>query len=568
MVGAILSLATMAFVANAVYKRKDLSVQVKGDYMEVRFKYKDREKFYDTIDFIKTLDSTASFRKAGSDNYWLMKKKPTNIRKLEQYGFPIYRRFDMDKIKFDRNSFYESPPWKDEIITQDKKIWRDKDATMWRFQEESLKFLKWNNGVGIIGHQMSLGKTAIALCFLKENLKEHLPALVITPASVKNQWQEEWEAILHQPVHVLYGRTPYSIPSGTNCIINYDILKDWEKQLIKMKFKTVIADEFHKCGSMSAQRTKSYRRIVSKSPNFIPMSGTSIRSKPSQIYPTVNLIAPDKFPTMRAFKDRYCVFEINSWTGYEQETKGCRNIGELQKYLSTIMFRKERTDKDVEEDIGIKGKRGKRIPVHMKVDLSSYNKLVNKYKSTYSQSTALVQKEIRNTLSRSAFDLKRNDSMKWIADFMESGEKLVVFCYHRKVIDEICKAFPKDSVKIDGSITGKAREKASKEFQGNKNLGVFQVLTMGEGIDWIAKVCSFCAFIELPDTIADVEQAEMRFDRPGAKSDHMLYYYLLAKGTIDEKKMESLDKGKMTFDKIVRGKSDTDQGDLLTGLFQ
>jgi hypothetical protein len=90
---------------------------------------------------------------------------------------------------------------------------------------------------------------------------------------------------------------------------------------------------------------------------------------------------------------------------------------------------------------------------------------------------------------------------------------------------------------------------------------------MGEGIDWIAKVCSFGAFIELPDTVADVEQAEMRFDRPGARSNHILYYYLLAKNTIDEKKMTSIDNGKETFDKIVRGKESTAESDLLVGLF-
>lgn len=568
MVGTLLFLAAGAFVANAVYKRRDLSVQIKGDYMEVRFKYNDRDKFYDTIDYIKELDPSAAFRKAGNDNYWLMKKRPTVIKKLERYGFPIYRRFDMDTISFNRDKFYADTPWKDEVITQDKKIWKDRDDEMWDFQRESLQFLQWNKGVGIIGHQMSLGKTAIGLCFLKEDMKEHLPALIIVPASVKTQWADEWESVLHQRVHVLYGRQTYSLPKDTNVIINYDILHNWKDELIKVKFKTVIADEFHKCGNMTTQRTRAYRSIAAKSPNFIAMSGTAIRSRPSQIYPTVNLIAPDKFPTARSFKDRYCVFEIDRWSGFEKETKGCRNIGELQKHLSTIMFRKERTDPDVIKDIGIKGKRGKRIPIHIKVDLTGYNKLVNGFKDSYGQSTALVQKEIRNTLSRTAFDLKEADSMKWVEDFLESGEKLVIFCYHRKVMDAICKRFPKDSVKIDGSVTGRAREKAAKKFQEEKNLGVFQILAMGEGIDWIAKVCSFGAFIELPDTIADVEQAEMRFDRPGAKSDHILYYYLLAKGTIDEKKMESLDQGKMTFDKIVRGRTETDEEDLLKGLFE
>lgn len=567
MIPVILAVAATAFVANAVRKRHNHSVHIKGDSMEVRFKEHNREEFYKTMNYIKSLDRTAQFRKFGTDAYWVMQKKPTVIKKLEMYGFAIYREYAKDIVKFNREHFYKNAPWKNTKMKQSMDLWKGTDFKMWRFQKESQQFLNWRNGVGIIGHQMSLGKTVIGLCFIRESMEKRIPALIIVPASVKLQWREEWEKLLHAPVHILYGKTPYSIPKGTNCIINYDILSAWLKELLKVGFKTVVADEFHKCGNMTTQRTKAYRKVAANAMNFIPLSGTAMRSRPSQLFPTLNLIAPDKFPSLTQFKDRYCEFTVNSWTGYRQETKGCRNEGELQRLLSTIMFRKERTDKDVEEDIGIKGKRGKRVPVHIEIKMSKYNDMVNKYKDQYGKSTALVQKEIRNELSRTAFDLKKEDCLKWIGDFLESGEKLVVFCFHHKVMDDICKAFPKDSVRIDGSVTGKRREKAAQEFKTNKNLGVFQILSMGEGIDWIAKVCSFCAFIELPDTPADVEQAEMRFDRPGAKSDHMLYYYLLAKNTIDEKKMANIDKGKETFDKIVRGKTSTDESDLLVELF-
>ena len=563
----IVALAAVAFVANAVRKRHNHSVHIKGDYMEVRFKDHDRDRFYKTMNFIKSLDKTAQFRKLGGDAYWILQKKHTVIKKLELYGFAVYREYSKDVAMFNRDHFMKNAPWRNTKMDQSKALWTGTGIDMWRFQEESQRFLNWSEGIGIIGHQMSLGKTVIGLCFLREDFKRRMPALIIVPASVKLQWHEEWEKLLHQPVHVIYGKSTYPIPKGTNCIINYDILSAWEKELIKAGFKSVIVDEFHKCGNMTTQRTKALRKIASRSLNAVFMSGTAIRSRPSQFFPVLNLVAPDKFPSITQFKDRYCEFKINSWTGYREETKGCRNAGELQRILSTLMFRKERTDKDVEEDIGIKGKRGKRIPVHIEIKMKKYDEMVNKYKDQYGRSTKLVQKEIRNELSRTAFDLKKDQCLKWIGDFLESGEKLVVFCFHHKVMDDICRAFPKDSVRIDGSITGKKREKAAQAFREDKNLGVFQILSMGEGIDWIAKVCSFGAFIELPDTPADVEQAEMRFDRPGARSDHILYYYLLAKNTIDEKKMSNIDKGKETFDKIVRGKTSTDESDLLVGLF-
>ena len=563
----IIGLAAAAFVANAVRKRHNHSVHIKGDYMEVRFKEYDRDEFYKTKDYIQSLDNTAQFRKLGGDAYWILRKKPTVIKKLEMYGFAIYREYSKDVVTFNRDHFLKNPPWKNTKMEQSWDLWKGTGFKMWRFQEESQRFLNWNEGIGIIGHQMSLGKTAIALCFLRENPKQRMSALIIVPANIKLQWQEEWEKLLHQPVHVLYGKTTYPIPKNTNCIINYDIISAWQKELMKVGFKTVIADEFHKCGNMTTQRTKAYRKLAAGASNFVPMSGTAIRSRPSQFFPTLNLIAPNKFPSITQFKDKYCEFKTNTWTGYREETKGCRNAGELQRILSTLMFRKERTDKDVEEDIGIKGKRGKRIPVHIEIKMKKYEEIVNKYKDQYGKSTPVIQKAIRQDLSRSAYDLKKADCIKWISDFLESGEKLIVFCFHHVVMDDLCRAFPKDSVRIDGGITGTKRDKAAQAFRTDKNLGVFQILSMGEGIDWIAKVCSFGAFVELPDTPADIEQAEMRFDRPGARSDHILYYYLLAKNTIDDKKMENIDKGKETFDKIVRGKTSTDESDLLVGLF-
>ena len=134
----ILTVVGLAAGYQLLKKNMDLlTVTVRGDKMEVRFKMKNKDEFMDMLRFVKKLPG-AQFRGVGKDKYWLLDTKPTSIRKLEKRGYIVSGRRKFPK--FDRDGFYKNPPWKNEkVVIPDK---------LWGFQKETVKFLHSPDVIG------------------------------------------------------------------------------------------------------------------------------------------------------------------------------------------------------------------------------------------------------------------------------------------------------------------------------------------------------------------------------------------------------------------------------------
>jgi len=55
-------------------------------------------------------------------------------------------------------------------------------------------------------------------------------------------------------------------------------------------------------------------------------------------------------------------------------------------------------------------------------------------------------------------------------NFLESGEKLVVFATHKETIDTLMSEFSDCAVKIDGSVSSEKRQEAVDKFQNDPNV--------------------------------------------------------------------------------------------------
>lgn len=86
MIGFIIGGIIATYIGVSVHKHKDLSVKVMGDSIEIRFKYKERQKFYDTIAFVKGLPGGADFRNLGGEKYWVVPNKAATVKALEDWG--------------------------------------------------------------------------------------------------------------------------------------------------------------------------------------------------------------------------------------------------------------------------------------------------------------------------------------------------------------------------------------------------------------------------------------------------------------------------------------------------
>jgi SWI/SNF-related matrix-associated actin-dependent regulator 1 of chromatin subfamily A len=159
--------------------------------------------------------------------------------------------------------------------------------------------------------------------------------------------------------------------------------------------------------------------------------------------------------------------------------------------------------------------------------------------------------------------------MQWVLDFLDSGRKLLLFAWHRDVVDLIHMALKDYSpAKIYGGMSNQDREAMRQKFITDPacRVMVANIQSGGVGIDGFQEVCSDVAFAEFSHTPNYHRQAEDRLHRSG-QHNSVTSYYLVAPGTVDMDAIEVLDDRAKMLDGVLDGKEAADI-DLLTELLE
>lgn len=428
------------------------------------------------------------------------------------------------------------------------------------------------------------GKTVQSLMYLKLH-PELRPALIICPATLKLNWEKEIRMWLgnKEKIELLYGKSFYEINcDSTILIMNYEILGkteiiekevNGEKKKIKILsndswcfylreigIKIIIADECQRISGHKNICTKSFIKIKKKIKRFIPLSGTPIKNRPSEFFTVLNMLDPIIFNNRWSYLQRFCNPKFN---GFSYVYKGLTNGDELFKLIHPLMIRRKK--EDVLKELPPKTT----IIVPLECNKIELEKYLKAYKEIFEKDPD-KKIEMRNEiefLKQLTYVAKRDFVIDWIKTFLESDEKLVLFAIHRKVLDDIQKEFKDVSVRIDGSINLKDRQKAIEDFQKKDKIKLFlgQIRAAGEGITLTAS--RSVVFIELDWNPATHHQAEDRTHRISQESDAVFIYYLIANGTIENDIIDILqEKGKM-LGKVLDGKeNDFIDGDIYNDL--
>lgn len=530
----------------------------------------------ETVNQVKTLDGRKWYSEG---KYWTAELKACSIMKLREWGFELDESLakhvveNLNEVKrHTAPELDDDDPSNGEVIealSESIGIALTKSGIkreLFQFQKEGVAFIHSRKGRALIGSEMGLGKTIQALAYLQLH-PELRPAIVVCPASLKLNWVKEIQLTMTEKkdTQILTGKTPSRI-SGDIVIINYDILKHWVESLLKIKPKIIIADEIHFIKSNSAKRTKAMKDLAKPVPHFIALSGTPIVNRPIEIYNAVTIVNPRVLPKFIDFAKRYCGAVHN---GFGWEMKGATNSEELHKLLtSTVMIRHKKSD--VLKDLPDKTRSF--VPIvldnqeeytSIEDDVIGYLKEVKGDDAADRASNAEIIVRIEQ-LKQAAARGKLESAIEWIDNFLESGEKLVVFATHKFVIDRLIEAFKKVAVKIDGSTSMVDRDKAVVRFQTDPSCLLMVGNTKAAGVGYTFTAASNVAVLELPWTSGDLVQAEDRCHRIGQK-DAVNVYLLLAQGTIDEKIAYMLDSKTKVLDAVLDGK-ETQEESLLKAL--
>ncbi len=437
------------------------------------------------------------------------------------------------------------------------------------YQKDGIKTIDSFDGKILLAWDMGIGKTLTSLWWLEKNKRDRLPAVVVCPASVKYQWEHEAGNILGWKSLVAEGRTPSDIdPRNIKLIIiNYDILFYWLKWLKKLKAKSVVIDECQFCKESRTRRTKATRLLCRHVPNVLALSGTPMLNRPMELFPILNLLVPQSFPSRWLYGQEYCGAQKTPW-GWQ--FKGATKRKELNRLLiSTCMSRVRKSE--VLKDLPPKMRQV--VPMALKNqdeyqrasdDFIEWLKMTDPDKAERALNAVALTRI--GHLLRLAAKLKFWSVKAWVDEFLESDQKLVLFCQHRKMIDALKRQIKTKSVIVDGRIRGRLRQAAVDQFQNDRSTRLLIGNKAAEiGLNLTA--ASNVAHVELPWTPSEVTQREDRCHRIG-QIDTVWVYFLVAKNTIEEKLCEIIQKKQGVVTAIIDGRKIDGDLDVFNKLVQ
>jgi SWI/SNF-related matrix-associated actin-dependent regulator 1 of chromatin subfamily A len=551
---------------------------VTGKVFKVTFSY--------NTGLLKKIKTIPGRKYHSEEKYWTVPATHTNARTLRSLGLEPHKNVE---AFFEQLKVYQT--FRKERI-EEKLREVGVYNKLYSFQREGVIKIEQFRGRALLADEMGLGKTIQALCWLKIHPSLR-PALIICPAVVKYNWKQEIDKwVGNKGTVILQGQKPYSVHGVEVVIINYDIVHYWKGVLTKAGFKALINDECHKIKDNKTKMTKAVKTLAKGIPHIINMSGTPILNRPIEMYNAIAMVLPTLFDNMWHFGKRYCNLKHN---GFALDWNGSSNTKELNQILvQNLMIRRKKADvlKDLPDktysyvplkidNVGeyeraefdtiqyIKNKVETDLRREIKqlsgdlgnvVELDK-NKLDQLKKEKVAKLNPLTKVEL---LKQVAVKGKLKKCVEWIGDFLESGEKLVVFGVHKFVLDELIKVFAKEAVRLDGSTPTKERSEVVKRFQTDKKIRLFIANVQAGGVGITLTTASNVCLVEFPWTPGEVNQAVDRVHRIGQKNA-VNVHYLLGKNTIEEQIVKLIDEKQKTVDAVLDGK-DIESGTIFESI--
>lgn len=528
-------------------------MRVQNDrWLAIKWSGTNREHWNLILNAIKALPER---RYNGATKEWIIPFRDNYLQWAKVAGFP-----DPIIIAEQVQEFTEEE-WEDPIESQ-KKLIADTPIDPERlmlpglrpYQTDFVKYMIARKGRAFLGDDMGAGKTISALAWLVYS--DAYPALIVVNAPTKLQWYQQYRDWLKKTpgadyrCQILSGQKPYKLDPNVSCIINWDILHHWKDALAQFGFKYLVGDEVQAIGNPESKRAIAFRMLSKVIPECVCMSGTPARSKPAQFWTVLNIMMPADFPNYYKYLYRYCEPKSTPWG---MQFNGASHVQELHYKMSQCLLR--RTKEEVMKWLPPKTME----VVPLEIDKTLENEYRDQEAEIYKEGTSDLHQRVAD-LMRTAYALKEKSLLRWVEDFLDSGNKLLLFAWHRDVVDLLVDSLKKyHPVKIYGGISVAAREAAKTAFIQDESCRVMvaNIQAGGVGIDGLQKVCNHVAFAEFSHTPLDHRQAEDRLHR-GGQDLPVTSYYLIAPGTVDDDSVEVLDDRAQMLDNALDGHKTAD----------
>ena len=195
----------------------------------------------------------------------------------------------------------------------------------------------------LLADDMGLGKTvqAIAACALLRELRGIECVLVVSPASLKAEWEEQIAMFSGLPATLVSGnptmrRIAYERRTFFT-LCNYEqVLAEGDRLLATLRPDVVILDEAQRIKNWQTKTAGAVKKLDSQ--YAFVLTGTPLENRIDEIYSIVQFLEPELLGPLFRFNREF----------YELDAKGrpigYQNLAELAERLSSVMLRRRKED--------------------------------------------------------------------------------------------------------------------------------------------------------------------------------------------------------------------------------
>lgn len=424
-------------------------------------------------------------------------------------------------------------------------------AQLYPYQIDGVKFGLYKKAV-LIGDEMGLGKTlqAITLGLLKKEFLGFERVLVITLASLKDQWKREIEKFTDEKAMVVAGgprqrQTTYKRDPSLFKITNYEAVLRDVTIISRFSPDLVILDEAQRIKNFNTKTAEAVKSISRK--HSLVLTGTPLENKLEDVYSIMQFLDPYMLSPLWKFAADHFMLSRNK----KGKILGYRNLDMLHEKLQTVVIRRRKEDvlSELPEEIvnnyyiELTSKQQKMHAGYLQGLLPILNKkFLTPMDIRRIQELLLRMRQVCN--STYLIDRKTNispklDELESILDelVLQNHRKVVIFSEWTTMTFLIAKQLSEleiPFVELSGKIPVAKRQALIDEFTHNAECKVFLSTDAGgTGLNLQAADCVIN--FELPWNPAKLNQRIGRVNRIGQKSGCINVVNFITKNSIEEK---------------------------------
>ena len=493
---------------------------------------------------------------------------------------PLYRSLYIHKLLEEHDELVENRDKHFKKLVRNFNAVKDSDyevpsglqAKLRRYQEYGFKWLQTLSSIGfggILADDMGLGKTIQIISFLlskKENNELAYPALIVCPASLVFNWQEEFRRFAPDMKVASISGTQASrkkilkdISSYDALVTSYDLLKRDIGLYKNLLFSYEVLDEGQYIKNPKAAVSKAVKVIQSQ--NRFVLTGTPIENRLSELWSIFDYLMP-------GFLYSYDFFKTNFETPIVKQ-KNETTTNQLIKMVSPFILRRLKGEvlKDLPEKLeevryAQFDKQQRKLYDSQLLKMQNFIKKLDKEDGQSRIRILAELTKIRQICCDPSLlfedykgdSAKRQACMDLIQSAMDAGHRLLVFSQFTSMLEILEEELKKEDIayyKITGSTPKEERLRLVNTFNADQTpVFLISLKAGGTGLNLVG--ADVVVHYDPWWNVAVQNQATDRAHRIGQKNT-VTVYRLIVKDSIEEKVLQLQEDKQELADAILTG---------------